>query len=1137
MTMRSPIILTALALATCALAQEANRLHNPGFEEGADGLPAGWSPSIIAGDPERIDLRWIDRPRGGGRCLLIESRDPEAKAGWSAGERIPVVPGQQVTVRAQVLLQSPVPGIGGGEGFVITCHFYDATSYLAWAPSPGVMRSQDWTTEEFTCRVPEGATSLALGFRLSRCTGRALVDDVVLLAEAPPEVAEAERWGLQPADPGVRFSVAMLTGADAGSDGTHQLIDLLNRERIAVVAEDPLTVARFPAEAAALREFACVFVGALNAETGAGLLSEAQTQAVLEYVRGGGGLVACAPAVAGTPLAECFAAQIGEPVRGWHFIPETADATHPILGDIAFPWPGFGFKPQDTTCYRLAAGDGARVLATVPEEVAGPGVPFLLCNDFGDGRAVLMNSSWVGQMASEFVTWIYAPRLLAQMARWAGGLEPLATDAKTPLPDPHEPVPYGGRWHGAMPEPQRPAPDPATLPEATLHLADLAPREPVELPVIAPPEIVEGADAVEVRFGNGVGLVMHHAAQIELFAPDGTRLTAEPADEQPLIATSGTDAPELTVDLEAGASEPQIFRTPIEDERVLAQRYEFLRCEPRDDGGATFVFAIDTGGPAAELRWSFVPRSLRIEGREWHGVGDRYEVDAGEHFIDSIMGRYPWRIGDTVTDDRTMRLACYSQPRGWYEMPLDTSADSGPHNAWSLFCSGQPFQVLGGAEGTMLLYHDEATQVRARQVIEAGRDALYLDHRVVIGRLRGTVATPRQWMLFSGQPLTESLWMQLYDHVKREYASRYGLTQSRPVPAGIMRMESLGTRGQYRGRNVQMTGLDVRQAAEYFLPLAAERGIRRVDVGTIANPEHPLDPQAEPERAADARYLFDRAHELGLQALIYWRISFWNEHAQLVVEHPQWWNRTRAGEPMTGFGNLVNLSLRSGWYEWSRDRLIELRDMLGVDGVWFDTLTAGMDAINYAEDEPQPTVARGMEYFRELRDAGLEFWVEGMHPLALDSYWYRHDRYAPFAGHEFCLFDSSMFAEGRDSLIYLDTFKLAAFRAPMMADVAELTVAEDPLTREQVRTNRILNGAGDALGEVLAVRTTDFGSVWFGERGYAVFAFEDARVTIDGFEGDGWRVAMPEGRGGGLTVEGSRATGVMLAGEAAIITR
>ncbi len=106
-----------------------------------------------------------------------------------------------------------------------------------------------------------------------------------------------------------------------------------------------------------------------------------------------------------------------------------------------------------------------------------------------------------------------------------------------------------------------------------------------------------------------------------------------------------------------------------------------------------------------------------------------------------------------------------------------------------------------------------------------------------------------------------------------------------------------------------------------------------------------------------------------------------------------------------------------------------------------------------------------------------------------------------------------MFAEGPDSVIYLDPFRLAAFRAPMMADVAELTVAEDPLTREQARANRVLNAASDALGEVLAVRRTDFGSVWFGERGYAVFAFEDTRV------------------------ENGRATGVMLAGEAAIITR
>jgi len=1119
-----------------AWGQEDNRAPNPGFEQAADGLPAGWSPSVIGGDRALIRLQYIDRPRGG-KCVTIDSRDPEAKAGWSAAEPIAVVPGQQVTVRAQVRLDGLQPGPGGGDGFVITCHFYDRTSYLSWSRSPGLMRSQDWATEEFQCRVPDGASSLVLGVRLSRCTGHALVDDVALYTEAPERAPEAERYGLQPGEPAATLSVAMLTGA--GLERSRQLIDLLNREGIAAVAEDSLTVERFPAEAAALREFACVLVGALNAETGAGLLSAAQTAAILQYTRDGGGLVACAPAVAGTPLAQCFAAQIGEPVRGWHFIPETADASHPILADVITPWPGFGSKPQESTCYHVQAQDEAHLLAMVPEEVAGPGVPFLLCNDFGDGRAVLMNSSWVGQMASEFVTWLYAPRLLAQMVRWAAAMQPLPAAAKTPLPDPHEPVPYGGRWHGATAAPEPPALDPSALPEETLRLDELAPREPVEEPIGPAPEINEADGATEVRFGNGVRLVMHHAAQVELWAPDGTRLTAEPDDERPLIVTSGTEPTELVTDLEAGASEPQIFRAPIDEGRLLGERCEYRDCRPGAGGGVTFVFRLETGGKPATLRWSFLPRSVQIEGRSWHGVGDRYEIDSGEHFIDSVVGRYPWRIGETVTDDRTMRLACYSRPRGWYEMPIDISAASDPHNAWSFFASGQPFHVLGGAEGTLLLYYDQPTLVRARALTRAGRDAVYFDNRVVIGRRRGTLATPRQWMLFCADlPLTPNTWMQAYDHVRHEYEARFGVSQSRPLPCGQMRMESLGTRGRFRGRTVRMQAdLDLRKIADWFLPLAAERGIRRVDVGTIANPEHPLDPEAQPERAAAARYLFDQAHSLGIQALVYWRTSYWNQHARLVVEHPEWWNRTRAGEPLTGFGNLVNLSLRSGWYEWSRDRLIDLRKTIGIDGVWFDTLTAGMDAINYAEEQPQPAVPRGIEYFRELRDAGLDFWVEGMHPLALDSYWYRHEKYAPFEGHEFCLFESSLYADGTDSLIYLDPFRLVAFRAPMMADLTELAVAQDPITRRQARCNRIFNAADQALGEVLAIRSTGFGSVWFGTRGYAVFALEDHRVTIDGLGGDGWQVAIPEGRGGSLTCRGVRATGHLLSGEVAIITR
>ncbi|MGD9495071.1 MAG: hypothetical protein AB7Y46_02050, partial [Armatimonadota bacterium] len=696
----------------------------------------------------------------------------------------------------------------------------------------------------------------------------------------------------------------------------------------------------------------------------------------------------------------------------------------------------------------------------------------------------------------------------------------------------------GGRCPGAAPDVRRALPDPAALPEAIVRVGEYQPGPAVEVPVRAAAQVTQGQAAIEVRFGNGVRLLMHKAARIELFAPDGTRLTAEPADEQPLIASSGTGAAELAVDLEAGAAEPQIFRAPIGDERMLGLAWDYRSCEPAG-AGVTFRFGLQTGGEPVSVRWSFVPRSVLIEGRAWHGVGERLEVDCGAHYVDSIMTHHPWRIGRTVRDDRTMRLACYSQPRGWYEMPLDTDADSGPHNAWSFFCSGQAFQLLGGAEGTLLLYFDQPTQIRARQLTQAGRDAVYLDNQVVIGRRRGTVGTPVQWMLFCpGLRLTPNTWLQAGDHVRREYEAKYRVTQSRPVPCGQMRLDWLGTGRQWVGRTVRMTGeMDLREIADYFLPLAAERGIRRVDVGTVVNPEHPLDAQAEPERAAAIRYLCDKAHSLGIEVLMYWRISYWNQHAPVVVEHPQWWNRTREGTASVGFGNLVSLSLRSGWYEWSLDTLVDLHRTLGIDGVWFDTLTAGMDAINYAEAEPQPSVQRGLEYFRELRDAGLEFWVEGMHPLALDSYWYRHDKYEPFAGVEFCLRDSSLYAHGPDSLIHLDPFRLAAFRAPMMADLSELTVADDPVTREQARCNRLLNAVEDALGGVMAIRCTEFGSLWIGTRGYAVFAFEDRRVRIVGLDGDGWRVSLPEARGGSLTVARGRVSGHLLAGEMALITR
>jgi len=1124
-----------LTAAMCVAQEPANRAPNPGFERADGDAPAGWKRSVIKGDGVKLDH--IESPLGG-RCVSIETAQPDVKAGWTTAERIALVPGAKLSIAMKVKLEDLRPGPGGGEGFVITCHFYDQAAYLTWAHSAGTMESRDWHEESLACSAPTGAVYVVLGFRLSGCTGRALVDEVRLHTQKPTRPEQVKPYGLQPGDPAAKLAVALITGDDITSPASHQIIDLLNREGIATAAFDAVNIEQFPATADGLGRFAAIFVGALNPQTGAGLLTEAQAAAAREYVNRGGGIVAWVAAVAGTVLAECFAADIGEGVRGWHFLPETTDATHPVLADITFPWPGFGFKMNETTFYQVQVREGAQVLAMVPEEVAGAGVPFLLCNACGAGQAVLMNSTWTGNVGGEFVSWRCAPRLLAQAARWAAGMEALALADKTPLPDPREPTPYGGRWHGAAPPEQPHLPDPATLPEATLTLDPAAPIPPVEEPITQAAAIEEGADAVVVTFANGVRLTMHRTAQVELRAPDGTSLTAEPADEQPLIATSGTEATDLIVDLEAGAAEPQIFKQPIEKSKLLARQYTYQTCERGEGGSVTFVFELETEAAPATLRWSFTPRTVQMEGRSWAGVGDRYEVISREHFIDSVMGKYPWRIGGTVADDRTMRLACYSQPRGYYEMPLDISRDSGPHNAWSFFASGQPFHVLGGEEGTLLLYYDAPTQIRGRAVIVQGRDAVYFDNRVVIGRRRGTISTPIQWMLFSKQRLSRGLWMQLYDHIKGEYAQKYGVSQTRPLPCGQMRLESLGTGGAYRGRNAKMgRELNLREIADYFVPLAAERGIRRLDVGSIVNPEHPLDPDEHPEKFAAVKYLIDKAHSLGIECFIYWRITFWNRHAPLVVAHPEWYERKRDGTAFS-VGSLVNLSLRSGWYDWSLSRLKELKEQLGIDGMWFDSLAPAMDCVNYAEQEPQPVVQRGIEYFREVREAGLDFWVEGMHPLALDSFWYRKEKYGgPFEEREFCLFNSSMYAHGPDSLIYLEPFRLVAFRAPMMADVRELTVADDPIVREQARCNRIFNAADEALGEIRAVRCTDLGSLWIGERGYAVFAFEDRRVSIEGLAGNGWQVTIPEGRGGRLAYADSKVSGYLLAGEAAVISR
>ncbi|MBM4048566.1 MAG: hypothetical protein FJ279_25980, partial [Planctomycetes bacterium] len=814
-----------------------------------------------------------------------------------------------------------------------------------------------------------------------------------------------------------------------------------------------------------------------------------------------------------------------------------ADASHPILADVLGRWPGFGRSVHDVAFLRVSGKTGAQVLARVPQEVAGGDVPFLVANGFGQGRCVLFNSLWTYEASSEFLTWRYAPRFLGQMVRWAAGLPPPAQ--KKPLPDLRAAISYGGRWHGYA-EPEKPSEVRADdLPRVTFALDAAIGSDAEDAPVSGPPQVKDAGSVVDVRFANGVGLRFHKAGMIELTSADGVRLTAPPVDELPQIVASGAEPAELLQDVGDRTAEFQILKKPINPGALLAASYEYLRVWAQGSGVVFEMKPKTTDGRPALLRWRFTPRSVRIEGEVWHGLGDQFELVDEHHFIDSVQGKYAWRIGDTGTDDRTMRLSCYGYPRGYYELDLAKDADSDANNRWGMFSSGQPFQVLGGKEGTLFLYFDEATNIRAGQRKVKGRDCIYFDHQVVLGRVRGRVTTPIQWMLFSPQPLTENLWMALYDHVKRHYERRYDVKPTAPVPSAMMRFEGLATHGAALGRNVAFRdALTYRGVADYFLPLAKRLGFRRVDLGTLCGPD--VSPQIIEQHGGQeqVKYLVSKARELGLEPYVYWLMTLRRGTVQCVLDHPGWLVRQRDGKPFTTPDGWINLSLRSGWYEYSIADLKRAMTELGVAGVWFDSLAPAMDAVNFAEPEPRPVVEAGCRYFRDLRKMGFGFWVEGQHPLALESYWYRKEKYGgPFEGREFCLFNSSLWSQGRDSVLFLDPFKLVSFRAPMVVDIRELADEDDPLTRRQARCNRLFNAVSDALGPIRAVRKSDFGSVWVAERGYAFFGHQSVRLSLTGLPNGNWQVLTPEGRGSKLALSPAGGEGMLMAEDVIVLCR
>ncbi|MEW6358777.1 MAG: glutamine amidotransferase [Planctomycetota bacterium] len=851
---------------------------------------------------------------------------------------------------------------------------------------------------------------------------------------------------------------------EAGFDATQ-----INKERI---ADAPKSADEFR------KRFDVVFFGGFGREGGiAKLLSKEQIEGLKEFVRQGGGLVAVI-AESGSVLGDILPVTTGPAAGPMVFRPAVTMPDHPALTGLPTDWPTFGSKWNSFN--KIEAKPGAQVLMEVPARYADKSYPFLIAWQCGKGRVICLNSLWTFTTGKDFERWEWSPAVFGQWGRWAAGMDPVPRDKVAPIADrlwfwqyERDTIP------GAAEHVNNPVLTPIAPPGPEVHEVRLGEKRRMVVHTITEPPRIEESDAMlVVAFGNGMIARIDKRGMVGYRTKDGLVLAKDPVDDTPHILHSGAAEAKMT---NADGGEFAVLEEALPQPGAGKQTLRYLRHAVVEQGvDVTFQLLVNDQ-PEGDLLWRFRPRTMMVDGVEWRGVGESFVLTSPRLFVEHITPRHRWALGGQVEGCFTFRTGCYSQPRGYGETHFtDAKSQDAGHFRW--FSSGQPFQMMGSPVGALWCYADTPAGIASWLGNQAGSGYIQMVNKINVGRRKGIVETPTLWYLYSKAPMDRNLWMAAYDFIRAKYRADFGLRAMHPRPTAMMRFNIMGF-------------VNLRRYADTLIPLAKRLGFKRFDCGIC----YVHEPMNEEHGGVEAlKYLCDKAHEAGMEVYFYCA-SAWanNKKFPVLTEHPDWVVRGRDGKPQpTGYPDLFALDLRSGWWDYSLAKYKELKEPTGMDGVWLDSWTMPNEYINFAEPEPRPTVVEAIKYVKAIQDLGYVTWIEGQSPVALDSFWYRQDRYGPLQGNEFVLFNTTPFAYAENGLFDLDLFRLLSYNCAMFQDPRLLCNAEDKITQTASHINHVMNEIHDTVGFPIRVRETSFGTTWECERGYAVFAHRSAKVKI-----------------------------------------
>lgn len=714
----------------------------------------------------------------------------------------------------------------------------------------------------------------------------------------------------------------------------------------------------------------------------------------------------------------------------------------------------FSFMPEKWLCVSpympVKAAKGSRVIAAVAD---GVGSVYAAIKPYGKGKVAFFNDFWLHAGSKvgirQFYLWAYAPAFMLELTAEASGSELKPAEILLKLPE--------------FPPQKKHDKVTVTVQETALYF-DRGDGIPVR------------ESDKKVRFADGTTVSVDTDSSVSIYKKE---------KEEAVVAGILPASPVLSRamdDFEAKSGEP-VSTEKLAPAIKIVWKFKELRID--GEKNCVEIDYTSDKGYEATLLISHKKASAGI--RNYSGVAVATRFTCLPNPLEAVKYRSSIKSAADISCQMMRRMACYTAIRGYKEFDLSGRVDTTVPR-WHFYGSGQPFIYIASNRVVYFEFAAQPAPVMVSLDMKKSASRINRDIHILTG-VRKSPFTTREYC---------HMWSERGENGRNDYLAIWQLVRK-------VSRESVGIKSFPTRTIAGWTGsLANEQEIDLAITSAGKLGFKIFVIPwSPGEMENLCKPYREPTyRKVCANGLLPRPWSAGgyLQGV----------SEQVFKDHPEWFLKKADGILYGYFNGAYPVAdmLNPDFVKWYSDLFAECRRM-GLGAVYMDMIGAAAELTNYHRTDCGPLLDGVIDLFRIHSDAGTQFFIEGMNPVATDNYWYRYDRYLPMSGKEFAMIGTTLTTKFFDAFA-LDFFRLAMYHATCLVPTDSTAIGYDiaPLQNERfARIKKVLPQVNEAFSRftVPVVSETPFGTLWMeGDRG-ALFFYDSVKEILVNLPGD-WEI-------------------------------